>query len=112
VIVQLVPLPQAPSPFASDTSGQYDHFQSRRLKEEGMLTVVKRQQAVVREASPSMAVGVGFSLVVYNFLFSLIGDDANMHHETTPFQSRSISLPVIVHLHPRHTSILHLSQNI
>jgi hypothetical protein len=44
VIVQLVALPQAPLPFASDTSGQCDQFQSRRIREEGWLPVVKREK--------------------------------------------------------------------
>jgi hypothetical protein len=112
VFVQLVVLPQAPSPFGSDTSGQYDQSQRSRLEAEGMFTVVKRGQSG-GQGGVFLNGGGGWILFdCLQYLFSLVQDDAEMHHKTTPFQSRSISFPVIIHLHPRHTSMLHLLQNI
>jgi hypothetical protein len=87
VIVQLVALTQAPLPFESDTSGQYDQFQSRRVKEEGVLTVMKRGQSGGQGGVFLNGGGGWILLGCLQFLFSIFQDDARMHHKTVSFSS-------------------------
>jgi len=97
--------------YVPGTPGQCNQSSMSRLEKESIWTVVRREKGGGQGGG--LLGGEDWILLgCLQSLFSLFQDDAKMHHIKTPVQSRSISFPVVIHLRPRHTAMLHLSQNI